>query len=178
MSKFYLDFFSYSSLALSMIVPFIMPIMSIVAFKNVRRIRAVPRPQRREIRSMTKKDFQLLRCLYVHNLSYIVFTIVLSVSIVANTTVRYQHRSPVQQAMDSFVSDVGSFLHEIPYCTSFFIFVALSKAFRYELKRWAYQLCGKDLATIRGPAEEDNKQQGETVEMPDVVVISSEPARG
>ena len=46
-----------------------MIVLSILSFKNVRHIRPVPRQQRKQLRSMTKKDFQLLRCLYVHNIS-------------------------------------------------------------------------------------------------------------
>ena len=53
-----------------------MIILSIFAFKNVRHIRAIPRQQRHQIRSMTKKDFQLLRCLFVQDIVYIIFSII------------------------------------------------------------------------------------------------------
>ena len=156
LSKSYLDFFLYSSVFVCVSVPAVMIVLSILSFKNVRRIRAVPRPKRKEIRSMTKKDFQLLRCLYVLNIVYIVCTFIISFSIVRSTTVRYQNRTPLDQAIDSFLNDLGAFINFMPYCTSFFIFVGISKAFRYELKRWAYRLCGKDPATIRASGEENN----------------------
>jgi hypothetical protein len=62
----------------------------------------------------------------------------------------------MEQAVNNFLSNFGTFLHSIPYCISFFIFVCLSKAFRLELKRLAYKICSKDLAAVR---EEENNQQ-------------------
>ncbi|CAF3436197.1 unnamed protein product [Rotaria sp. Silwood1] len=151
----YLNFFIYSTLIISVIVPFILIILSIIAFKNVRHIRTIPRQQRRQIRSMNKKDFQLLRCLYAHNIVYIICTIVLIVSLVYGTTIRYKVQNPFDRTVYNFLNDFGSFLHYIPYCTSFFIFICFSKAFRLELKRYIYKICGKDSTTVR---EEENKE--------------------
>ena len=53
-SEFYLHFVSYSSLIINSLFCIIMIILSIVSFKNVRHIRALPR-QRGEIRLMTKR---------------------------------------------------------------------------------------------------------------------------
>ena len=154
MSNFYLDFFSYSSLVITMSVPLIMIVLSILALKNVRRIRAVPRQQRKEIRSMTKKDFQLLRCLYMHNIVYIIFSILVAFSIAYSRFVKFQAYSPINQAIETFLSNLGTFSHYIPYCSSFFISVSMSRAFRQELKRCAYRLLRKDLtATARGDEE-------------------------
>ena len=55
----------YNSCYITCGIDVLMIILCIFAFKNVRRIRAIPREKRHQIRSMTKKDFQLLRCLFV-----------------------------------------------------------------------------------------------------------------
>jgi hypothetical protein len=155
MSNFYLDFFSYSGLVISMAIPLIMLVLSILAFKNVRRIRAVPRQQRKQIRSMTKKDFQLLRCLYIHNIVYIITTLLLSGSVVYSRILKFQTYSPKNQAIDMFLTHLGSFVHYIPHCSSFVIFASMSKAFRQELKRGAYRMCGKD-PTVVARGEDEN----------------------
>jgi hypothetical protein len=159
LSKFYLDFFVYSTLVISMITSAFLIILSILAFKNVRRIRAVPRQQRNQLRTMNKKDFQLLRCLYLHIITYIIFSILIVVSVGYSVTIKYETLTPMEQAVNDFLSDFGSFLHYIPYCSSFFIFVCVSKAFRQELKNFGYKICGKDLQTVR---EEENNQKEST----------------
>ena len=168
-SNFYLDFFSYSTLVITMVVPSTMIVLSILAFKNVRRIRAVPRQQRKQVRSMTKKDFQLLRCLYMHNIVYILSTVPLGVSVVYSRILKIQAFTPRTQAIDMFLTNIGSVLHYVPYCCSFFIFVGMSKAFRQELKRAAYKMCGKDpTAVARGDdepvAEEDGTKENAAVQ--------------
>jgi len=144
--------------------------LSILAFKNVRRIRAIPRQQRHQFRTMNKKDFQLLRCLYIHNIVYIICIILLVVSVGYSVTLNLKTSTVVEQAMSNFLSGLGTLLHYIPYCTSFFIFVCISKAFRQELKRFGYKICGKDLRTVR---EEENHQQElarDNIELKNVVV--------
>ncbi len=170
LSTSYLNFFVYSSLVISAFVPLMLIILSILAFKNVRRIRAIPRQQRHQFRTMNKKDFQLLRCLYIHNIVYIICIILLVVSVGYSVTLNLKTSTVVEQAMSNFLSGLGVFLHYIPYCTSFFIFVCISKAFRQELKRFGYKICGKDLRTVR---EEENHQQElarDNIELNNVVV--------
>jgi hypothetical protein len=133
-----------------------MIILSIFAFKNVRRIRAVPQQQRQQIRTMTKKDFQLLRCLFAHDIVFIIFSIGSASFTVYQTATRNQTRTPLQSAIITFINNFGTFLRLIPYCASFYIFVAVSKSFRNELKRTIYKICGKGLVPIR---EEENKQE-------------------
>ncbi|CAF1090015.1 unnamed protein product [Adineta steineri] len=156
LSQFYLNFFTYSTVVQSVLVPFSMIILSAIAFKNVRRIRAIPRQERRQIRTMNKKDFQLLRCLYIQNIIYITCNIVLSVGIVYATAIRYETATPLQQALNNFLNNFGSVLHDIPYCTNFITFICVSKAFRLEVKRLIFKMVRKDLTTIR---EEENNQQ-------------------
>ncbi|CAF3125111.1 unnamed protein product [Rotaria sp. Silwood2] len=148
-SKLYLNFFIYSTLIISVVIPLALIFLSIIAFKNVRHIRTIPRQQRKQIRSMNKKDFQLLCCLYAHNIVYIVCSILLVVDLVYGTAIRYDIQKSFDRTVDNFLNNFGSFLHYIPYCTSFFIFVCLSKAFRQELKQYIYKICVKNLTTIQ-----------------------------
>jgi hypothetical protein len=140
-------------------------------FKNVRRIRAIPREQRNQIRTMTKKDFQLLRCLFVQDSVYIIFIAGRSSYSVYQAMTTYQIRTPLEQVTVDFFNNFGIFLHHIPYCASFYIFVIASKAFRNELKRMVYKINGKDLASIR---EVKNKQEnaGRDIVEVDVVVVN------
>ena len=133
-----------------------MIILCVLAFKNVRRIRAVPRQQRQQIRTMTKKDFQLLRCLFVHDIVYILFgTPIIAIAFYKSVTSE-QVRTSLDKAIVDFLYNVFAFLNHIPYCTSFYIYLLISKAFRNEVKRLIYKLCGKNVAIIR---EEENKQE-------------------
>ena len=79
----------------------------------------------------------------------------------------------MERAIDSFLNDLGAFLHYTPYCTSFFIFVVMSKAFRLELKRWAHRPCGRELTVVHGAGEEDPHHEHRdtvAVEIPTIVV--------
>jgi hypothetical protein len=144
-----------------------MIVLCLFAFKNVRRIRAIPRQKRHEIRTMTKKDFQLLRCLFVHDIVYIIFTIGHSIYIVYEGATIYQKRSSLQQEIVDFINHFNEFLHHIPYCLSFYIFVMVSKAFRHALKQMIYEICRKDLTAIQ---EEENAGK-ENREL-DVVIVN------
>jgi hypothetical protein len=156
LSQFYLNFFIYSTSVISGFIALTLIILSILAFKNVRQFRPVPRQQRNQSRTMNKKDFQLLRCLYIYNIVYIIFSILLTVGLVYRMAIRFQTQTPKEQAVNNFLNSFGAFLHYIPYCASFFIFAGGSKAFRQELKRFAYKIRGKDLIIVR---EEENNQQ-------------------
>ncbi len=152
----YFEFLTYSSLVATTLFCLIMITLSMFTFKNVRRIRAIPRQQRKQIRSMTKKDFQMLRCLFVQHIVYIVFSIFLSIDYVYGAATSNQIQTPLGQAIDNFVLYFLTFLHDVPFCSSFFIFISVSKAFRTELKRTIYKIVGKDLMAVR---EEENIQE-------------------
>ena len=96
-SLIYLNFIKYFTLILNILIPLLLIILSILAFKNVRRIRANPSCQRPQIRTMHKKDFQLLRCLYVHNIVYIISSMVLLVGLYYSITLNYQRATLTQQ---------------------------------------------------------------------------------
>ncbi len=152
----YINFFLYSTLIISAIIPLVLIILSVLTFKNVRHIRNGPRQHGRQIRTMNKKDLQLLRCLYVHNIVYIICSILIVVSIGYSVKLNLGTSTPMEQAVSNFLTNIGAFLHCIPYCVSFVIFISVSKAFRLEFKRFIYKICCKDLTAVR---EEQNHQQ-------------------
>ena len=133
----YLNFVSYSTLIFNCLFCLIMIILYIVAFKNVRHIRSIPRQQ---IRKMTKKDFQLLRCLFVQDIVYILFSIPFSIFTVYQAATVYQIRTTLQETIVDFINHNSFILHHVPYCVSFYIFILVSKAFRQELKRMIYKI--------------------------------------
>ena len=169
-SHTYLDFLMYSTFIFSGMVPLTMIILSILAFKNVRRIRSVPRHHRHELRTMHKRDFQLLRCLYIHNIVYLLSSVVLVIGLIYRARVALRNQTPMETALNNFLNSFGSFLHYIPYCSSFFIFTSISKAFRQELKRMAYKSVGKNVIITREEEHPQHEPQREntvsTIELP------------
>ena len=173
LSPFYRNFIMYSTLIISVVVLLVLIILSMLAFKNVRHIRANRSSKRNQIRTMHKKDFQLLRCLFIHNIVYLISSVVIVVGVNYTVTFDYTRATATQEAVNTFLNNFGAFLHYIPYCTSFFIFIYESRAFRQEVKHMVYKLCGKNLIITR---EEENQQQEPTRENPDlnnVVAVST-----
>jgi hypothetical protein len=167
LSKGYLNFVFYSSLIIEGSFCVVMIILSIFSFKNVHHIRIVPRQQRNQIRSMTKKDFQLLRCLFAQDLVFIALDLWINIYFVYSAAIKDQTQTALQQAIDDFLNNFLTFIYNLSYCSSFFIFVGISKAFRQELKRLVFKIVGKQLVPIR---EEENRQ--ENIEL-NVVVVSN-----
>jgi uncharacterized protein YggT (Ycf19 family) len=141
--------------------------LSVIAFKNVRHIRIVPRQQRNQIRKMTNKDFQLLRCLFAQDIVFIVFSLWVIIYYVYSAVTNDQIRTPMEQAIVNFSDRLSSFLYNVSYCVSFFIFMGISRAFRQELKRMVYKICGKNLVQLHN--EQDRE---ESVEQ-NVIVVST-----
>ncbi|CAF3306960.1 unnamed protein product [Rotaria sp. Silwood2] len=155
-SGFYFEFISYSTLIIAVGLALVLIILSILAFKNVRQLQAIPRQQRQQLRIMHKKDFQLLFCLYVHDIVYIIFNVFVAAYYVYVAATKDQIRTSFHQTIDNFLSGFGTFIHHIPYCASFFIFISVSKAFRQEMKRLFYKMYCKNFKPIR---EAENRQQ-------------------
>ncbi|CAF2713325.1 unnamed protein product [Rotaria sp. Silwood2] len=155
-SEWYLRFVTYSLMIFNCLFCFLMIILSIFAYKNIRHIRCIPRNQRKQVRSMTKKDFQLLRCLFVQDIVYISVSLVPALYSVYATSTRDQIRTPFEETIIYFLQNLFTFIYFTFYASSFFIFVTVSKAFRHELKRFIFKILGKDLAALR---EEDNKPE-------------------
>jgi hypothetical protein len=155
LSASYQYFVAVSSAVINVVFDVVMIILCIFAFKNVHRIRAVPREKRNQIRSMTKKDLQLLRCLFVQNVAFIIFSSSISIYYVYDVITKTQIQTVLNQTIHNFFNNFLTFIYDIYYSTSFFIFVIVSKAFRHELKRIIYKIIGKELTPLR---EEDNRQ--------------------
>jgi hypothetical protein len=152
-SKIYFDFIYYSLLIINVLFWFIMVILCVFTFKNVRRIRIIPRQQRIPIRLMKRKDFQLLRCLFTQNIIYILVQICPNVLNVYRTATKLQTRTPLEQTINAFLNDLFVFITYISHWSNFFIFLIISKAFRHEIKRMIYKFTGRELNPIR---EEEN----------------------
>ena len=156
-SGIYFQFISISSLVINIASFAVLFALSILTFKNVHQIRSIPRQQRRQFRSMTKKDFQLLRYLYVHDIACIILTIFPSVFPVYLAIRADPTEGSFQAVLETFFSTLSIFLHHISYCVSFYIFISVSKAFRQELKRMVYKMCGKNPILIE--QEQGNPKQ-------------------
>jgi len=152
-SQVYFDFVYYFLMIINVIFWFIMIILCLFAFKNVRRIRIIPRQQRILVRSMKKKDFQLLRCLFAQNIIYILVQICPNMFNVYRMATKSQIRTPLEQTVNAFLNNLFVFITYISYWSNFFIFIIISKAFRHEVKRMIYKSIGKELNPIR---EEEN----------------------
>ena len=150
LSMAYLNFVTYSLATIHLAFFLLMIILCLFAFKNVRRIRAVPRTTRiREFRSMTKKDFQLLRCLFFQDILFIGFGMLLIIYYTYYAITKDQARSILEQGVLNFLSKFFTFLYAIPFCANFFVYILVSKAFRYEVKRAIYRVMRKQLHPIR-----------------------------
>ena len=156
-SALYLNFINYGSASFNCLFFLLTIIFSALSFKNVRHIRSIPRQQRREVRSMTKKDFQLLRCLFAQNIAYIVLSSFLNIYSVYRVITREENRTAYQTAVVEFLYNLFMVTYFTFYCSSFFIFVCVSKAFRQEIKLLIYKVVGKDLTAARN--EEEQPQQ-------------------
>jgi len=155
-SGFYTYFVSYSLGLTNMIFCLIMIILCVYTFKNVRQIRQIPRTQRaQQIRSMTNKDFQLLRCLYLQDICFLVPGITTALFNIYQVTIANKKYgdAQLQHAIVDFVSKFLIFLFDTYYPLNFLVFIIVSKAFRNEIKRLSYKMFGKQLNIIREEKE-------------------------
>ena len=155
LSKSYLDFVIFSVLTINIFFCVVMSILSVLSFQNIRYIRPIPRQQSHQLRSMTKKDFQLLRCLFAQILLYTIFSIWINLYRVYSIMTKDRKYTLVEQTISDFLSNFGTFFSRFPYCVNFFIFTAVSKVFRQQVKRIFYKLIGKNLII---PREEEQWQ--------------------
>ncbi|CAF0952962.1 unnamed protein product [Adineta ricciae] len=148
-TSLYYEFNFYSNLLINTIFSIGIIIVSIITLKNVQQIRDTPRQQRNRFRTMSKKDFQLLHCLYVYDLVYIILVAFPSIYGIYQAVSKDNIQSAMDEAIEGFVTNFGTFIHHLPYCASFFIFVCVSKSFRLEMKRLVYKVFGQDLVLTR-----------------------------
>ena len=159
-SKLYSSFVTYFSAVINGVFCLIMFVLCMFAFKNVRRIRAIPRDKRtQQLRSMTKKDFQLLRCLFVQDIVYIFFSMIFILFYIYQTVAANERQTAWELALLNFLSKLIAAFYYMYFCSSFFIFVTVSKAFRHELKRVFYKIIGIEFHPMREEeARPDNSE--------------------
>ena len=156
MSTIYLQIISWLFLIITCAFCLMMIILSHLALKNIRYLRPVPRPQRRQMRTMTKKDFQLLHCLFVYDLVYIVCTILLSFYYVYLVSRSDQTQTLLELTISKFLEKSLDFIRFIPFWISFAVFTTFSKVFRHELLRMICRRCFPTPLPIR---EEEHRPE-------------------
>ena len=160
----YHGFLTYSMLTINVLLFVLMIVLSALSFRNVRHIRSIPRRQRQTVRTMRKKDFQLLRCLFAKNIIYLTCDSVLFVYFIYKSIPKSQVQSSWDQNRDTFIFKVGSLIYHIPSCVGFYTYVIISKAFRQSFKRLIWKLFGKDVSIIREQEQHDQEIQCEAKE--------------
>ena len=148
-----------------------MVVLSILSFKNVHRIRSIPRRQRQAGRTMHKKDFQLIRCLFAKDVIYILCNIFLCIYVIYNGITTFGVQKIWEQEIDTFAFRISSLIHHIPSCVSFYTYVAISKAFRQSFQRLFWKMVGKDINNSR--AEEVNEQEMRQTGNEQVIVVNT-----
>jgi hypothetical protein len=118
---------------------------------------------------MSKKDFQLLRCLFGVDVIYIIFSICSSFYYGYIAATNNQVESSMAATINNFLETFLTVFSFVPCCVNFFIFICMSKAFRNEIKRFIYKIIGKYLVILR---EEDNRRNNIQLNVVNIVVTS------
>jgi len=134
-SEQYLNIVSISSTSIHVIFFVLMIALCLLSFKNVKQIRIISSHQRQVTRSMTKKDFQLLRCLFVQDLVFILFGMLIIINYLYMTATSYQTRTVLRSTIENFLKYLFNLFYAVPFAADFFVFILVSKAFRSECKR-------------------------------------------
>lgn len=172
-SGIYFEFTSYSGLLIAVLMSILLSILSIASFKNVRRIRSLPRRQRQQLHSMHRKDFQLLHCLYVHDIVHTHFTVYAGIFYTYEAATKYQTRTVLHRAVDQLLNGLGIFSHHISYCVSFVIFICVSKVFRQEIQQLLCKTHTKSSSPIRSEEEERHRPASDGSENGGLNVVST-----
>ena len=170
MEESYAIFMAYSMVTINIASFVVMIILSILSCKNVRRIRSIPRRQRQTVRTMRKKDFQLLRCLFIKDIIYILCNAALCIYSIYRLIRQFHIPSLWQQQFDVFIYDLGSLIHHIPFCLNLYTYVLVSKALREDFKQLIWKIIGKETPTVR--EDEVNELEGRR-EMNESIAIST-----
>jgi hypothetical protein len=150
-TKSYHDFVYYSIMIINISFCLIIFILCIFSFEKLHHIQKIrqQQQQRAYIQPITKKDFQILRCLFVHIIIYMIATVFSAVLSIYSVATKSKSRIPLEQAVHDFFSDLFTVFSFSYYGASFFIFFIVSKAFRSELKRLVSKIFGKLLQCNR-----------------------------
>ena len=136
-SEPYISFVYYSLAAANIIGCLTIAILVLISLKNIRYFRRMSRQQRtRQVHTMKRKDFQLLRCLCILDIIYTVFSMLsLMYDIFYTFILKDETKLSMEQTIYSFLSRFFTFLTSIPYGSCFMVFFIISKAFRLEVKQ-------------------------------------------
>jgi len=136
-SQAYLSFVYYSLAGTNIIGCLTIAILVLISLKNIRYFRRMSRQQRtRQVHTMKRKDFQLLRCLCILDIIYTVFSMLsLMYDIFYTFILKDETKLSMEQTIYSFLSRFFTFLTSIPYGSCFMVFFIISKAFRLEVKQ-------------------------------------------
>ena len=170
MEESFAIFMTYSMVTINIASFVVMIILSILSCKNVRRIRSIPRRQRQTVRTMRKKDFQLLRCLFAKDIIYIVCNTVLCIYCIHRLIQQSQMPSRWQQEFNVSIYHLGILIHRVPFCLNLYTYVLVSKAFRHDLKRLIWKIIGKEAPTVREDEVNELEVRGEVKQS---IVIST-----
>ena len=165
LTDFYRDFVSLSMLTINIILFSLMIILSIISFKNVHQIRSIPREKRQNIRKMHKKDFQLLRCLFVKNIVYIICSFPLVIQAIYGAVIKYQIQTIWIQAFKTFLFNFGVFVYNTHFCTNVFIYAIVSKAFRHHVKRMIYKLFNINIPLLQEEQQNEQVERNKSIEI-------------
>jgi hypothetical protein len=171
-ATFHFNFVYYCLMTIEILFCLIILILCVVSVKKLCRIWRSRRQSRKQIRPMKIKDFQILCCLFIHDIIYIISSIFSAVFSVYNIATKLQRRTAMRQAMHDFLSDLFILFSFIFYCSSFSIFIFVSKAFRKELKGLVYM--ATDVIRIRrrqthqGDALQNNMESNNIVSNIDI----------
>jgi len=136
-SEPYISFVYYSLAAANIIGCLTIAILILISLKNIRYFRSMSQQQRtRQVHTMKRKDFQLLRCLCILDIIYTVFSMLsLMYDIFYTFILKDETKLSMEQTIYSFLSRFFTFLTSIPYGSCFMVFFIISKAFRLEVKQ-------------------------------------------
>ena len=170
---FYYHFLNYSLVTINLISFIGMILLTVLSYKKVHRFRSVSRQQRQTVRTMRKKDFQLLRCLFAKDVIYIIFTTYICTYFLYKLHPQSRPQTAWQSELDRFIFNLGCFLCYIPSSVNFFIFAIISKAFRQSCKLLFWKMIGQDLNITR----DGESIEVATIRNPNVSVVISSIAR-
>ncbi len=98
--------------------------MCIFAFKKLRHIRKIRQQKQTYVQPVTKKDFQILRCLFIHDIIYLISAIFSAVLAVYSVATKLQ-----EQAVLDFLSDLFTFFQFYLLSYKFFYIYHCIKSF-------------------------------------------------
>ncbi|CAF1025737.1 unnamed protein product [Adineta steineri] len=132
-------------------------------------MRSIPRQQRQGIRTMHKKDFQLLRCLFMKSIVHIFGDSLIVPYTIYQGIPTSEISTPWELARGRFLFNLGFFIHLLPCCTDFFIYAVVSKDFRQKPKQIVSNIFGQNLVIERN----NDKQQELRAEPPELRIVST-----